>query len=110
METKDIIKNLNFLHPGEEIRIEDFTKHEPRYTCKTLQVGIGKDSITVGAIKKKTGRNGQCFRCQLLGHTDQFCTPMFRCVNCGESHGTKLCTIQYILGMCLLKRDLNLWR
>lgn len=34
----------------------------------------------------------QCKRCQLYGHSHNYCHLSFRCVKCGVKHDTKLCT------------------
>lgn len=42
-------------------------------------------------LPKKSTNVAQCKRCQVIGHTQNFCNKTPRCVKCGENHWFKLC-------------------
>ena len=47
--------------------------------------------VTIEAPRTKKPDITQCFRCQRLGHNQEFCRQKFRCVRCGGEHELKEC-------------------
>nr|CAH7723728.1 unnamed protein product [Callosobruchus chinensis] len=48
--------------------------------------------VTVEALKKREGP-GQCYRCQMFGHSQTNCTGAPRCVRCAGSHRAQECKV-----------------
>jgi len=104
LKTESIINDLRSrgFHPTEVVRMRSYRNNRkilPLVLVKLPQnegniynlKNIGYLSVSVEPLKK-SNRTGQCFRCQLFGHNEKFCTSKFRCVKCGESHDSRSCT------------------
>lgn len=48
--------------------------------------------VSIESLRRGTTR-GQCYRCQLYGHTQRNCTAAPRCVKCGEGHWFYQCNL-----------------
>ena len=71
----------------------------------TLAPTVGKPPADLTSIKRlqhcvvtteppRTKKDSviQCFRCQRVGHTSEFCRQKLRCVRCGLEHGKEDCS------------------
>lgn len=57
--------------------------YETRFICAT--------SVRPEALRRKAS-TGQCYRCQLFGHSQFTCRARPMCVKCGQQHDTRDCT------------------
>lgn len=99
-DIKDELEANGFL----PIRVHRLTRFKDKHPLPLVSVVLPRDQkhifqlesllyvkITVETQRKRPGMS-QCHRCQLFGHSQNYCTAPPRCVKCAGTHQTSDCT------------------